>query len=204
MKKTIKIENVAAAALGMNKTEKVLPNGKTITAYEYCPDQLPGFFKAVETERGELGREDVVCFDGGMPGWLLCCCAHACHPANVSVKYPQGGPDCELAITGFVAEGAGGAEGVEFKVSENEEYTQVDFSLTSPTLDLQKALASLVAPAVPAGRPVRISGRGPIAILSALASAYAHTVPYIAAFQPGVGNVVCISHSSSTLGTVLK
>lgn len=203
VKKIIGIEKLAAQ-LGMEKQSKTLPNGKVITAFEYVPAQLSAFFKAVEAERGELGREDVVTFDGGCPGWLLVCLSHAAHPANVEVKYPQGGPECELAVTGYQAQSVGSADGVEFKVTEGTEFTQVDFALTNPTLDLPKALQTLVAPVVPAGKPVRISGRGPIAILAALASAYAHTVPYVAAFQPGTGNVVAISHSDVALGTVLK
>jgi len=203
VKKTIKIEEVAVF-LGMMKTQKTLPNGKTVSSFEYAPSQLPEFFRAVEAERADMGREDCVEFDGGCPGWLLVCVAHACHPSQASVKYPQGGADCQVPVTGFAAERDGACEGVDFVVKEESEYTLVEFSLKNPTLDLQKALSSLVAPAVPAGKPVRISGRGPIAVLAALSSAYAHMVPYVACYQPGVGNVVSISHSDVALGTVLK
>lgn len=63
-------------------------------------------------------------------------------------------------------------------------------------------MESLVAPEVTKGKPVFISGRGPIAIATALAEAYAHRVPFVACFQPGTGRVVCISHSDVALGTI--
>jgi len=192
-----------ASALELAPTTKTLPNDKVVTGIEWAPSHLPQAFKAVEKMRGNLGREDCVVFDGGCPGWLLVCVAHAVHPANASVKYPQGGPDCSLPITGTEMAGSGSTEGIEFSVEEKDDHTMVTFNLANPSIDLPKALASLVAPAVPAGKPVRISGRGPIAILAALSSAYAHYVAEVQAFQPGTGNVVAISHGGRPLGTVV-
>jgi hypothetical protein len=200
---TITITSIAST-LNLAPVGKTLPNGKVVKAVEWAPSHLPAAFRAVEEARGgALGREDVVVFDGAAPGWLLACIVHAAHPANASVKYPQGGPDCVLPISGARMADSGYAEGVKFKVTENPDYTSVEFSLANPSIDVAAALATLLAPEVPAGKPVRISGRGPIAILAALASAYAHLVPEVAAFQPGTGNVVAISHGGSPLGTVV-
>jgi hypothetical protein len=56
---------------------------------------------------------------------------------------------------------------------------------------------------VPTWKPVFISWRWPIAILTALSDAYAHKVPFVACFQPWTWNVVAISHSKTDLWTIL-
>jgi hypothetical protein len=56
---------------------------------------------------------------------------------------------------------------------------------------------------VPLWKPVFLSWRWPIAILTALSDAYAHKVPFVACFQPWTWNVVAISHSKTDLWTVL-
>jgi len=49
------------------------------------------------------------------------------------------------------------AEGVKFTVHEDEEKTSVSFELTDPSIDVIKAMQTLVAPQVSQGKPVFIS-----------------------------------------------
>lgn len=205
MKKIIKISEIAAA-LNLNPEKVTLPNGKEVISIVWKPEHLANTFEYCNKQRKEsgLGKNDVAIIDGACPTWLLPTISHAFHPTMTAVAYPQGGPDATLPLSGAQCEGTGSAEDVAFKVTEGENETTVEFSLTAPSIDAAKTIASLVAPAVPVGKTVKITGRGPVAIACALAEAYAHIVPAVYCFQPGTGFVCCISHSSSTLGTVLK
>lgn len=186
--RTLKITEIAAAA-----NVAVGERGAN-----WAPTDLPAAFRAVEAER--VGRGEVALLDGAGPTWAIACIAHACHPGDAYVNYPQGA--CTLRVTGWPVEGLGQAEDVTFTVTDGGDHTLVEFGLNSPNLDLPKAMAGFIAPAVPHGKPVRITGRGPVAIATALATAYAHLVPEVAMFQPGVGYVVALSHCNTPLGTV--
>lgn len=200
----VKIEDIAAK-LGMQKEEVALPNGKKVLSLVWKPEHLTRVFEVCDAAReGEgVGKNDVVVVDGVAPTWLIPTITHAFHPSATALAYPQGGPDSTLPISGVQTEGAGQAENVSFKVTEGENETTVEFTLSQPNIDAPATLASLVAPAVPNGKPVRVTGRGPTAIAAALAEAYAHRVPYVALFQPGTGFVVSISHSNTRLGTIV-
>ncbi len=179
-----------AADLGTEKGDR---------GFNWSPTQLDEVFGYVVEQ--QVGRGELLLLDGPAPGWLVVCAAHAAHPGDAEIKYPQG--DCTVRCTGYLVEGAGKAQDLSFVVEDKGDYTSVEFSLDSPAIDLQATMENFVAPQVPQGKPVYISGRGPVAILSALANAYAHTVPYVACFQPGTGNVVAISHDKNTsLGEV--
>ena len=190
---------------GMNKETVNLPNGKSKLDYVWKPSQLVQVFSMCEAKRAaqQLGKGDLVLIDGSTPTWLLPTLSHAFHPADSAVKYPQGGENCALPISGTQAEGGGSAIDLTFKVTVGETETVVEYGLAKPSIDGPKTLASLIAPAVPAGKPVKITGRGLIAIAAALAEAYAHKVPWVACFQPGTGFVVAISHSDVQLGTIV-
>jgi len=205
VKKIVKISEIAAT-LNLQPVEKTLPNGKTVKSIEWSPSHLTAVYDVCNKMREDsgLGKNDVVVIDGGCPTWLLPTVSHAFHPTMTAVAYPQGGPDAALPLSGAQCEGTGTAANVSFKVTEDENETTVEFSLSAPSIDAAKTLASLVAPAVQNGKAVKITGRGPIAIACALAEAYAHTVPAVYCFQPGTGFVCCISHSSTALGTVLN
>ena len=92
---------------------------------------------------------------------------------------------------------------LKFDVKKFEDRTEITFSLDKPNIDTLATINSLVAPEVPSWKPVFISWRWPIAILTALSDAYAHKVPFVACFQPWTWNVVAISHSKTDLWTVL-
>ncbi|MBD3156391.1 hypothetical protein GF369_01040 [Candidatus Peregrinibacteria bacterium] len=201
----IKIADIATQ-LGLEPVEKTLPNGRVVKQIQWSPDHLPQVFDLVNQarEKSGLGKNDSVTIDGMCPTWLLPTISHAWHPTSTAVKYPQGGPDAKLPLSGVLMEGEGSAENVDFKVEEKDDYTVVEFSLTAPQIDIQRTLQTLVAPAVQEGKAVHITGRGPIAIAASLAEAYAHKIPYVANFQPGVGFVVSISHDDKhPIGTVL-
>jgi CRISPR-associated Csx3 family protein len=195
---TIKIDDIATE-LGLQKEKVTLPNGKEIMSLVWKPTHLTDVFRLCDAKRAQsgLGRNDVVVIDGVCPTWLLPTVTHAFHPCQTAVAYPQGGPDVTLPISGVQIEGSGSGQDITLKVTETEEATTVEYSLSAPQVDALAVLKSLVAPEVSMGKSVRITGRGPIAIAAALAEAYAHRVPTVAAFQPGTGFVVCISHDAN-------
>lgn len=196
---TLKIADVAAD-LGLSEEKVTLPNGREVMSIVWKPSHLADAFRLCGEKRAELG--DSVVIDGACPTWLLPTITDALSPAHVAVKYPQGGPDATLSVTKTTVEGAGSGQDINFTVTEGDA-TTVEFALTSPQVDAQAVLGSLVAPEVPSGKAVRISGRGPIAIAAALAKAYADRVPSVSCFQPGTGHVTCISRDDSApLGTV--
>ena len=197
-KDTISIRGLADA-MGLREVERALPNGRIIKAVEWLPTHLPEVFRFVAAycQENSLGKNDLVVIDGGCPGWLLATISHACHPVQTAVRYPQGGPEVSLPLGGVQVFESGEGESLRFEVTNHAEKTIVSFELDSPQIDILKTLNTLTAPEVPVGKPVFVTGRGPIAIASSLAEAYAHRVPYVALFQPGVGFVVCVSHDAS-------
>lgn len=143
--------------------------------------------------------------DGGCPAWMLSTISHAWHPVSTSVKYKQGDIEASLPLSGAPMEGEGSGKNLNFKVEKKDNLTVVEFSLTQPQIDAKETVQSLVAPEVPEGKPVCITGRGLIAIATTLAEAYSHKVPYVANFQPGTGYVVCISHDEANpVGKVIE
>ena len=194
-----------AKAMWMEKQLVKLPNGKEVMSLVRKPEQLPQVFEIVSKSemKNKLWKNDVVTIDWACPGWLLTTIAHALHPVYVAVKYPQWWPDAVLPVSGFEMEDEWKWQDLKFDVKELEDRTEVTFSLENPNIDAQATINSLVAPKVPEGKPVYISWRWPIAILTALADAYAHRVPFVACFQPWTWNVVTISHSDTDLWTVL-
>lgn len=202
---TLKIADIAAQ-LGLNEVEKNLPNGRVIKTIEWSPAHLNDVFSYVSElcQSEGLGKSDTVIVDGAGPGWLIVAISHACHPVPTAVRYPQAGPEATLPLSGTPQKLEGSADNLSFEVESDKTKTLITFKLDTPQIDVQAALSSLVAPVAEVGKPVYISGRGPIAITASLAEAYAHSVPYVASFQPGVGYVVCISHDEShPIGTVL-
>lgn len=194
-----------AKAMWMEKQLVKLPNGKEVMSLVRKPEQLPQVFEIVSKSemKNKLWKNDVVTIDWACPGWLLTTIAHALHPVYVAVKYPQWWPDAVLPVSGFEMEDEWKWQDLKFDVKELEDRTEVTFSLENPNIDAQATINSLVAPEIPVGKPVYISWRWPIAILTALADAYAHRVPFVACFQPWTWNVVTISHSDTDLWTVL-
>ncbi len=207
LKKTKKITIKAIAdELGLKEEEKELPNGRKVKSINWLPDHLESVYKAVNRLRAEsnIGKDDNVVIDGACPTFLLPTISHAFHPACTSVSYPQGGEGAALPLSGVSAEGEGQADDVSFNVEEKDAVVVVELSLSHPQIDVQAALQSLVAPAVPHGKGVLITGRGPVALATALAEAYAHKAPFVANFIPGKGYVVTISHDSKNpLGKLL-
>jgi hypothetical protein len=205
MTKVITIATIAQS-LNLQPEDVNLPNGKVVKSIVWRPDHLPQVFEVCDGFRREMGvgKNDLVVIDGVGPSWLVPTVTHAFHPTSTAVSYPQGGPGATLPISGTQIDGAGSATDVSFTVTEGESETVVEFNLTSPQIDALATIASLVAPTLSHGKPVKITGRGPTAIAAALAEAYAHVVPYVALFQPGTGFVVAISHSDVQLGTVFQ
>lgn len=195
-----------AAVLGLQPEDVTLPNGKVVKQIVWKPEHLPAVFEEVNRLRAAAGwgKPDSITIDGIGPTWLMPGFTHGVHPASASLAYPQGGPGATLPVSGVQAEGTGHAPDVTFKVTEGEDATTVEFALAAPQVDAAAVMAALVAPAVPTGKPVKITGRGPTAIAVGLAEAYAHLVPWVACFQPGTGYVVSISHSSTPLGTTFS
>lgn len=195
-----------ANAMWKKKEKKTLPNGKEIITISRDIKDLPQVYKIVDeaNRKNNLSSNDLVTIDWACPGRLLTTITHALHPANVDVKYPQWWPNTKLPVTWFEMKENGKWQDLEFKVTENEGYTLVEFSLANPNINAQETIKSLIAPDVSTWKPVVISWRWPIAILTAIADAYAHKVPYVACFQPGTGNVVAISHSDVNLGTIIE
>jgi len=194
----VKISDLAKM-LGLSEVEKTLPNGRVINTIVWSPDHLQDVFEQVSSfcQKNEFGKNDLITIDGPAPGWLVSTIAHACHPVQTAVKYPQGGPDAVLPLSGVHVVSDGTGKDLSFSVTESDDHSIVSFKLTSPQIDVKETLKTLLAPSVKLGVPVFITGRGPVSILSSLTEAYAHIVPYVAAFQPGVGYVVCVSHDAN-------
>ena len=201
-----KIETVAAL-LGLTPELITLPNKKQVTQIVWKPEHLARVFQACDGLRAQegLGRGDLVTIDGGCPAWLLTTISHAFHPCSTEVRYKQGEKQGVLPVSGCEVKGEGKATGATLKVTKTEACTTVEFSLDAPTVDVEALLLSLVAPEVPEGIPVVVTGKGPISIAAAIAESYSHKVPCVACFQPGTGRVVSISHDASRpLGTLLS
>ena len=194
-----------ARALWMEKQLVKLPNWKEIMSLVWKPEDLSRVFGIINRSgvKNSLGKNDVVTVDWACPWWLLATITHALHPVNVAVKYPQWWPDATLPVSWFEMSEAWEWKDLKFDVKELEDRTEVTFSLDNPNIDTQATINSLVAPEVPSWKPVFISWRWPIAILTALSDAYSHKVPFVACFQPWTWNVVAISHSKTDLWTVL-
>ena len=194
-----------AKAMWMEKQLVKLPNWKEVMSLVWKPEQLPQVFEIVSRSemKNRLWKNDLVTIDWACPGWLLTTVAHALHPVNVAVKYPQWWPDSTLPVSWFEVSEAWEWKDLKFEVKEFEDRTEVIFSLNNPNIDTQATINSLVAPEVPFWKPVFISWRWPIAISTALSDSYAHKVPFVACFQPWTGNIVSISHSNINLWTVL-
>lgn len=205
--KVIKISDIAQA-IGLEPKDIKLPNGRILkNRITWEITNLPEVFTLVNKLREdfEAGRGDCVIIDGACPTWLLPTISHACHPASTAVKYPQGGPEATLPISGVSIDGEGEGKDVNFKTDTTGTYNRIEFSLTQPQIDTEATVKSLVAPGIQKGKGVLISGRGPIAIAAGLAEAYAHQVPFIANFQPGTGYVVSISHDAThPIGTIVE
>lgn len=195
-----------ATTLWLQPEKIILPNGKEITSIIWKPEHLSRVFDFISKSsvKALLGKNDVVTIDGVCPTRLLPTISHSLHPVSTSVSYPQGWLDVKLPLSGVEVAGEGIAEGVKFTITEDEEKTSVSFELTDPSIDVIKAMQTLVAPEVAKGKPVFVSWRWPIAIATALSEAYAHRVPFVACFQPWTGRVVCISHSDVQLGTIFQ
>ena len=194
-----------ANAMWMQKQLVKLPNWREVMSLVWRPEQLPQVFDIINKSemKNKMGKNDVVTVDWVCPGWLLATITHALHPINVSVKYPQGWPDAKLPVSWFEMEDKWEWEDITFDVNEFDDRTEVTFVLDNPNIDVQATINSLIAPTVLHWKPVFISWRWPIAILTALSDAYAHKVPFVACFQPWTWNVVAISHGKINLWTVL-
>lgn len=200
----LKIDTLSKA-LWMEKQLIKLPNGKEIMTYVWKPKYLPRVFEIINNSevKNSLGKNDVVTVDWACPWWLLATITHALHPINVAVSYPQWWPDATLPVSWFEMNQEWKWKDLNFEIKELEDRTEVKFSLDNPNIDALATINSLVAPEVPSWKPVFISWRWPIAILTALSDAYAHKVPFVACFQPWTWNVVAISHSRTDLWTIL-
>lgn len=197
--------NWLANALGMQKQLIKLQNWNEVMSLVWKPEQLSQVFEIISKSemKNKLWKNDVVVVDWACPWWLLATITHVLHPVNVSVKYPQWGPDATLPVSWFEMTEWWEWKDIKFDVKELEDRTEITFSLESPNIDAKETINSLVAPKIQSWKPVYISWRWPIAILTALSDAYAHKVPFVACFQPWTWNVVAISHGDTDLWTIL-
>lgn len=199
--------NDIAKILGIKPIDIVLPNGRVIKQIKWEPKDLQKVFDIINKirEQSQIGKNDLIVIDGVCPTWLLPTISHAFHPTYTAITYPQGGENTILPLSGITIDKNGNGENIIFNVKEYDNFTIVEFNLTQPQIDVVSTLNTLIAPEIKIGKPVYITGRGPIAIATALAEAYAHKVPYIANFQPGIGYVISISHDlSHPIGTVIN
>lgn len=198
--------NWLADLLGMQKELVKLPNWKEISTLVWKPEQLEDIYTIISKspQKSKLGVKDLVTIDWACPAWLLATISHSLHPVSTAATYPQWWPDEKLPLNWFSVEWEWIGDDLKFEKQEDEDKTTIIFSLDAPSIDIKKTLNSLVAPEVTNWKPVHISGRWPVSIATALAEAYAHKVPYVACFQPGVGNVVSITHSDTNLWEIIK
>ena len=206
MKKTIKISDIAEQ-LWKREVEKTLPNQKVIKTIEWAPEDLPKIYSIINEFRRDLWRNDLAIIDWPAPTWMIPTISHWFHPTHTAAKYPQWWPDAIIALTWTeISDNIEWEwEDLSFEVTENEDFTLVEFKLDQPQIDLTKTINTLKSPKIPHWKWVRISWRWPVAIATALAESYAHTVPYIANFQPWVWYVISISHSEEfPYGTIIS
>lgn len=150
-----------AKAMWMEKQSVKLPNGKEVISLTWKPEQLPQVFEIVSKSemKNKLWKSDVVTIDGACPGRLLTTIAHALHPVNVAVNYPQWWPGATLPVSWFEMSEAWEWKDLKFDVKEFEDRTEVTFSLENPNIDTLATINSLIAPEVPTWKPVFISWR---------------------------------------------
>jgi len=204
---TITINDVATL-IGLKESEKELPNGRKVKSVEWSPKNLEPAYKTVDGLRSEagLGRNDCVTIDGGSPTFVLPTVSHAFHPSYTAYNMPQQtGDKIAVPLSGAQVEGEGAGQDLNYEITEKDDYVVVEFKLDKPQIDVMETVKTLKAPETPGGKGVCITGRGPVAIATALAEAYAHKAPFVANFVPGLGYVVSISHDKNNpLGTVIE
>ena len=93
---------------------------------------------------------------------------------------------------------------VKFQTKEHEGFVLVEFELDSPVIKPEE-LREITPPAVPVGRGVVISGRGPIWLYGVLIHHF-HPASWVAVFDPRLGGgVVVESHVPEVqVGDVVK
>jgi len=196
---TVTIKTIAEK-IGKEEVETTLPNGRVVKGINWSPSDLPSVFKTVE---GMRDPSDAVTIDGAAPIWMMICVAHAAHPSSVGINYPQGG--CVLPVSGAPVKTDASNKEISISVEEGEMVTTVTISLNGEAIDAVKAAQELEVPYVPHGKPIIITGRAPAALYAGISEALAHTVPAVAVFQPGTGNVVAVSHSKEwALGDIIE
>ena len=132
-----------------------------------------------------------VIIDGAAPAWLVTSITHAVHPASVSLADPKvkGGK-----VPIYTPRPSGSGRFLVYKAQYFEEFCMVKFVIPGGILD-PADLPLIAPPRIQSGKGVVLSGRGPNWLSVSLAMGYAHYVPWVGLYQPGMGATVTITHS---------
>lgn len=187
-----------AELLGKTEVEKTLPNGRVVKTIEWEGSDLP---KLDEYLRGlGLGKTDHLTFDGPCPAWLGLAVVHGVHPAYASMNDPRLGA---VPVGCNTPSGEGSGKNIKFTSEDRGEYVMLTYELEGGVFDVAD-LSEVTPPAIPNGKGVVLSGRGPNWLTVSIAMAYHAMSRWVACFQPGVGATVAMTHHTSrNLGEVI-
>jgi len=140
--------------------------------------------------------------DGIMPQWLALTVVHGFHPSVVSLADTKVKGGSVQICQRKTPKGEGAGE-LGWTVTEHDDHVLVEYSSADP-ISAEK-LEELIPPELPAGKPVRLSGRTATWGVVDVGMAYAHVAPAVFVFQPGTGYVCSVTHRADfVLGSVIN
>ena len=201
---TITLTDIALA-IGLEKTDTVLPNGKTVNGFNFDSERdSERVFKTVEKM---VSGFSPVLLDGPFPLWLLATVVHALHPRVVSVNNPMLGnvlpcSHCQQmeCVDQTLIYGDGDII-ISGHVVDNTYVVGID--MVANVRNPLGICSELKAPAIPEGVDVKsviIEGRSLGAIVAQLSEAYAHSVQDISVKGVDGVNTVVVSHGGNPYG----
>lgn len=197
----IGVEDIAEM-IGKKEEEIILPGREPIKGLNWKPEELKEVYIRLQG-LSEKGGSFLV--DGRAPQWLVVNIVHAMHPNRVALadSKVEGGA---VGISGLNTPDGEGSGPLPFQKTEGfhggtlVQYAKGEFII----VDNQR-MNEVIPPAVAEGKPVFLSGKTANWAVAEIAMSYAHIVPAVYLYQPGVGFVCAITHSTEhELGSVIK
>ena len=191
-----------AALIGKSEENYEIRGGRKVHGLNWKTEELSAVYQALQPF-AMVGSNWLI--DGRAPQFLVSNIVHALHPCSVSLA------DTKVE-QGFVTigerkdpKGKKGSGELPFNTTENfQGGTLVEYARDQFTIIDYHELDRVVPPEVDRSRAVFLSGKTANWATVEIAMTYAHIVPAIYLYQPGVGFICVISHSPShQLGAVI-
>ena len=197
----ISIESIAEM-IGKKPEEIFLPGREPIKGLDWKPEELSAVYSALQ-KMAERGGKFVI--DGRAPQFLIINILHALHPSEVALADSKikGGV---IGIKGSNCPEGNGSGPLPWKVTEGfQGGTLVEYAKDRFTIVDSKNLGEIIPPETEPGKPVFLSGKTSNWASAEIALSYAHIVPAVYLYQPGVGFICVVTHSvEHKLGDVIK